>query len=250
MFRKTPFLAAHLAVTLASSLLATAALAQVGTSYDARKAEIQRRARENAERQRVEAAENLRRYQEESRAKAIKDEQQAKAARAQQQRESAAREQAAAEERAKEEAQRQDELARQAEAEANLRRREQAMRAAAQAAFDRGDYSESLSIEAQLAPSCYGKRSHESDACFRVAKSLVSLGRVYRKGIAVPKDYTRAMAYFYLAGSIYQPYEREYDELMDLFNDMGTRDPERFAAADALFRQYYVRCINSNFQSC
>lgn len=250
MSRKMQFLAALLTITLASSALATTAFAQAGSSYDAQKAEIQRRARENAERQKVEAAENLRRYKEESRARAIRDEQQARAAIEQQQRENAAREQAALEERARVEAERQAELTRRAEAEASARRREQAMRAAAQAAFDNGDYTQSLKIEAQLAPSCYGKRSDESDACFGVAKSLVYLGRVYRKGRTVPKDYTRALAYFYLASSIYHPYEREYDELMDLFNDMGTRDPERFAAADALLRQYYVRCINSDFQSC
>ena len=212
-------------------------------------AEIQRRARENAERQKVETAENLKRYKEESRARAIRDEQQARAAIEQQQRENAAREQAAAEERARVEAERQAELTRQAEAEASARRREQAMRAAAQAAFDNGDYTQSLKIEAQLAPSCYGKRP-QSEACFRVAQSLAYLGRAYRKGRTVAKDYTRATAYFYLAGSIYEPYEREYDELMVLFNDMGTRDPERFAAADALVRQYYGRCINTNFQSC
>jgi len=249
MSRKKQFLAALLTITLAPSLVATTAFAQAGSSYDAQKAEIQRRARENAERQKVETAENLKRYKEESRARAIRDEQQARAAIEQQQRENAAREQAAAEERARVEAERQAELTRQAEAEAAARRREQSMRAAAQAAFDNGDYTESLKIEAQLAPSCYGKRP-QSEACFRVAQSLAYLGRAYRKGRTVAKDYTRATAYFYLAGSIYEPYEREYDELMVLFNDMGTRDPERFAAADALVRQYYGRCINTNFQSC
>lgn len=160
----------------------------------------------------------------------------------------------AAEEQARIEARRRADLALRAEAEAAERRREAFVRTSAQTAFDNGDYRQSLKLEARLSPSCYNGRSvyvsGQDSPCYNVARSLFYLGQTYREGRGVNRNYTTALAYFYLAKTIHKPYTTEYDRLMELFNDMGTRDPVRFQEADAALNQLVKQCTDSNFQSC
>lgn len=230
-------LSSPLLILATSTVMPSPSLAQRSPDFDARKAEMQRRARENTEiqgreqearqRQRKAAEE---RYARDEAARIVKEKlDRASAERLQEEMD------AEAQRRRQEEYE--QKLAREAQAKELERRRVEDIRAAAEEAFLRGDYSSSLKLSAQVG-------GH------RVAESLYNLGKNYEEGKSVKRNLITALVFYQLASEKDQKYSKKYDRLWTAYIRESAYDPIKYAGINNWMGRFYGECRSSNYQSC